>query len=397
MVSRLLNALLIGVWLAGCGIIPERNPDPGGDGQLAEIAGLPTSVRFWGDEAPARFVEAIRERSKDELQRLVPELIGTQHHYLAVSGGGQNGAFGAGLLVGWSAAGTRPEFTMVTGISTGALTAPFAFLGEAYDDELTQVYTTYSTNDLISPRPWTAIATGDASADTDGLRRVIRSFVDPKLLEDLASAYRQGRHLYIGTTHLDARRPVIWDVTAIAAHGGLGARDLVVDVLLASASIPAVFPPVIFPVVRDGTSYDELHVDGGAAQQVFLYPAVVDWPALLDKLDAAGRPQVYVIRNSRLEPEWAAVTPDVMSIATTSLSSLIRTQGLGDLNRLYLTSTRDGMDFHLAYIPDTFTAQPAETFDPGYMRQLFRLGFKLAEAGYPWAEIPPDLRVDSGP
>jgi predicted acylesterase/phospholipase RssA len=350
-------------------------------------------VRFWGDETPEHFIEVIRTLSKEELQQRAPEISGVQHHYLAISGGGQEGAFGAGLLNGWTAEGTRPEFTMVTGISTGALTAPFAFLGPDYDDELTEVYTTLETKDILEKRPWTVIATGDAAADVGRLRGVIEGYLDEEMLSHLATAFRDGRHLYIGTTNLDARRPVIWDVTAIAASGHSDAPDLIVDILLASAAIPGAFPPVLIEVERDGKRYDELHVDGGASQQVFVYPSTIDWPALLEKVDAKGRPQIYVIRNSQLKPRWNPVEASVFSVSANSLRSLIRTQGIGDLSRIYLMTQRDGGDFYLAYIPDAFVETPEETFDQPYMKNLYDLGYNMAKDGYPWALIPPDMIV----
>jgi predicted acylesterase/phospholipase RssA len=386
----IITAMLL---LTACGTIPERNPVPEGDGTLAKIPGMPYPVRFWGDETPEHYVTLMRELSPSQLQAELPAITGTQHHYLAISGGGQDGAFGAGLLNGWTRAGTRPEFTMVTGISTGALTAPFAFLGPDYDEELTAVYTSFETADLLELRPWSVIATSDAALDASQLRNIIEKYIDDEMLAQLAEASRGGRRLFVGTTHLDARRPVIWNITAIAASGNPEAQKLIVDILMASASIPGAFPPVLFEVERNGELYDELHVDGGASQQVFVYPSTIDWPAILRKLDAKGRPQIYVIRNSRIKPHWRPVKPDIFRIASISVSSLIRTQGVGDLDRIFSTTQRDGGDFHLAYIPNAFIERPEETFDQPYMKNLYDLGYNMAKDSFPWSETPPGWTV----
>ncbi len=272
---KLLPALLLCGVIAACGTIPNRNPVPLADGRLAEIPGM-KNVRFWGDETPETLVKRMRTATAEEMRADQPGIVGKQHHYLAISGGGQDGAFGAGILTGWTEAGTRPEFTMVTGISTGALSAPFAFLGPDYDKALTEIYTTLSSKDLIEQRAWTVIATGDAAVDTAKLRAIIDHYVDDTMLFRLAEEHRNGRRLFIGTTNLDARRPVIWNITAIAASGAPDAQELIIDVLLASASIPGAFPPVFIQVEQDGMKYDEIHVDGGAVQQAFVYPSTVD-------------------------------------------------------------------------------------------------------------------------
>jgi hypothetical protein len=318
-------------------------------------------------------------------------VVGCEHNYLALSGGGANGAFGAGLLTGWTKAGTRPEFTAVTGISTGALSAPFAFLGPAWDHRLKQVYTTYSTKDLVKKTPLAAV-TSSAMFSTKGLQGLIARFFDEAVLEAVAAEFRdKGRRLTIGTTNLDALRPVIWDITRIAASGHQDALKLIRKVILASASIPIAFPPVKIEVEVDGRRYDEMHVDGGAAAQIFLYPTGLDWARVLERLEVQGRPNVYLIRNSCHTPDWKAMKPLLLPIALRTVKSLIRTQGIGDVFRVYLAAQRDGLDFHLADIPEDFDNQPAEQFDRVYMRQLFDLGYSLAKSGYHWKHAPPEF------
>jgi len=161
--------------------------------------------------------------------------------------------------------------------------------------------------------------------------------------------------------------------------------------LLASASIPAVFPPVLMQVTAEGTTYDELHVDGGVTSQVFLFPVSLDWRRTKEKLRVQGTPAVYVIRNAQLDPRWMPVKNRFVPIALRSASSLVRTQGLGDLYRIYLQSRRYGLAFHLAYIPDTFDCVANEEFDTGYMQALFELGYKMGMSANPWKPAPPKL------
>ena len=224
---------------------------------------------------------------------------------------------------------------------------------------------------------------------TGGLQGLITRFFDDAVLEAVATEFRdKGRRLTIGTTNLDALRPVIWDVTRIAASGHQDALKLIRKVILASASIPIAFPPVQIEVDDDGRRYDEMHVDGGAAALIFLYPTGIDWARVLERLEVQGRPNVYLIRNSCHTPDWKAMKPLLLPIALRTVKSLIRTQGIGDMFRVYLAAQRDGLDFHLADIPEDFDTQPAEQFDPVYMRQLFDLGHGLARSGYPWKRTP---------
>jgi predicted patatin/cPLA2 family phospholipase len=346
---------------------------------------------MWGDEQPVWF-EKFLSRSDADLKAKLPAIYGTHHTYLAVSGGGQNGAYGAGLLTGWTAAGNRPEFSMVTGISTGSLIAPFAFLGSAYDNRLTEIYTKYSTKDLVKKRSVVGMISSASAADVTPLKRLIAGYVDANLIAAIAEEHRKGRRLWIGTTNLDAGRPVLWDIGAIANSSDPRAPGLIRDVLLASASIPGAFPPVLIKVDANGKTFDELHVDGGTTTQVFVYPAGVDWKAITTKLKAKGRPDLYVIRNASLDPTYDPVKPKIIPIAGRSIDALIRTQGIGDTYRIYAAAQRDGLRYHLAYIPKEFDLKSEEVFDLAYMRKLYELGYEQGKAGSAWHATPPGLR-----
>jgi predicted acylesterase/phospholipase RssA len=244
----------------------------------------------------------------------------------------------------------------VTGISTGALIAPFAFLGPAYDAKLRELYTNISAKDILKLRTYVAALTSDAMADTQPLRRMLARHVDRAMLDAIAAEYVKGRELWIATTNLDSRQRYIWNLTRIATSQHPKALDLFHSLMIASAAIPGAFPPVLIDVEADGRAYQEMHVDGGAMAQVFVYPIGLDFEALAAEHNADRQRRLYVIRNSRLDPDWAQVERRTLSIAGRAISSLIHTQGVGDLYRIYLTAQRDGLDFNLAYIPAQFNA-----------------------------------------
>jgi predicted acylesterase/phospholipase RssA len=355
----------------------------------AEVLGIPRA-RMWGDEAPPWDHDWF-EKSKTEMKERYSGIYGRKHTYLAISGGGENGAFAAGLLLGWAASGERPEFTSVTGVSAGALVAPFAFLGPDYDHVLKLVASELKPEQVYKERGLIRALRTDAMANTEPLKALIAKYVDEEVMDKIAAAHREGRSLNIGTANLDSMRPVIWRLGAIANSGHPGALELIRRILLASASIPVAFPPVLIGVEANGEKYDELHVDGGAASQVFLYPIGIDYDEVLHRLAVPGRPKVYIIRNSRLNPMYQQVTNKLFPIADRSLESLVRTQGIGDLYRIYLATCRDGLDFNLAYIPADFTQQSSEEFDTGYMKELFDFAFERGKAGYTWEKMPPEL------
>ena len=389
-------AVLLLPWFQGCVPVRTREaPLPEALAEEAHIPGIPRA-RYWGDVVPRGFAEWLA-LPDDELQARFGGVMHRSHEYLLVSGGGSDGAFGAGLLVGWSYAGNRPDFEMVTGISTGALIAPFAFLGPAYDERLREVYTRYSTDDLVVGRGPISVLRGDAAVDTAPLRRLIEKYIDDPVVSAIAAEARKGRSLLIGTTHIDAARPVIWDITAIAASGQPGSARLIHDVILASASIPGAFPPVLIEVEAGGRRYSEMHVDGGVTAQLFLGPAGLDWGHVRERLDVEGVPSLYLIRNSRLSTGWKTVEPRLAPIITRTISTLIRNQGIGDMARIYIDAAREGLDFNLARIPADFDREPEEAFDPDYMRALFERGYQLGRGGYPWIKGAVDEAAADGP
>jgi hypothetical protein len=344
-----------------------------------------SDARFFADkaglEALAREAAASNMRERAAL-RLGKDAPLPPASILALSGGGDDGAFGSGLLVGWTARGTRPAFKVVTGVSTGALSAPFAFLGPAYDPILREIYTRIDASDVMSPPSALAAITGEAASDSAPLHRMILTYLTDEVVRRIAEEYRKGRLLLVASTNLDAGRAVIWNIGAIANSGDQNARPLIARILLASASIPAAFPPVLFDVEAGGHRYQEMHVDGGATAQAFLYP-----PGMTS--NAKRRYTAYIVRNGRLSVPWQQVHRETLAIAARAVSTLTAANGVDDLYRMFLRARRDRVDFNLAYIRDDFTEPYKGPFDPGYMNSLFDYAYAQARAGYRWDKAPP--------
>lgn len=393
--SALALVAASGLALSGCSS-PGRLP-------AVPVASIPQtsqalgSVRYLVTRESKTFADDAKAALLREQQWLQSRGVQTANgmppaYFLAISGGGDNGAYGSGFLNGWTAAGTRPEFKVVTGISTGALIAPFAFLGPKYDHVLREVYTTTSQKDIFRKRGMLKGLFGEAMSDTRPLASLIEKYVTREFLDEVAAEYGRGRILLVGTTNLDSLEPVIWNMTEIAGSKDPKSITLFRRLLLASASIPGAFPPVMIDLTIDGKSYQEMHVDGGTMTQVFLYPPSVSF---------TGMPQrkrvLYVIRNARLDPDWASTDRRTMTIAMRAIESLTMTQGVGDLYRIYATTERDGIDFNLTYIPPTFNTVRQEQFDTQYMKALYDVGFEAAKQGYSWEKYPPGFSAPLHP
>jgi predicted acylesterase/phospholipase RssA len=310
--------------------------------------------------------------------------------YLAISGGGDDGAFGAGLLVGWSARGDRPEFRAVTGVSTGALSAPFAFLGPEYDPQLKAVYTETTAKRIFRPRNASAAIFSDAMGDNRPLQALVATYIDDRAVQRIAEEYRKGRLLMVMSTNLDSGLPCIWNIGAIAASGSPDARQLIIKILIASSSIPAAFPPAMFDFQVNGEHREEMHVDGGVIAQTFLYPAALDVAEFERKSGTVGvQRDAYIIRNGHLWMAQENVPRRTLKIAGRAVSTMIAVDGINDMIRLYAITRRDGVGYHVAYITDDFTEPYKGPFDPGYMRKMFQFGFDQGRRGDEWKSEPP--------
>jgi len=388
-------ACLVGVLaalLAGCAAQSARAPVPAALVAEASIPGL-AHARFWGDEVPGNilgFVQAHMPNAKVMASKVSQDRGRPLVEYLAISGGAGDGAFAAGLLAGWSKKGDRPQFEVVTGVSAGALTAPFAYLGPEYDGRLQQIWTKYETEDLATPQLLAGLFGADAFADSSGLADLIAKYVDRKLLDRIAAEYRKGRMLLVGTTNLDAQRPVIWNMGEIAASQHPYALDLFRQVMLASASVPGAFPPVHIKVRAGDKVLEEMHVDGGPTRQVFVAPAQLSLKTFDRLYPRPPLRRIYIVKNGKLTPEYEAVASNTLAISARSVFTLTKSQSIGDINRIYAMAQRDGAEFRLASIPASFSVPSSQIFDPAYMKALFAEGYKLGSQGEPWVMTPPE-------
>lgn len=386
-----LAAVLLATLPSGCATMDRLPAVPLALASEIKPLDIPYA-RFYADGDPADFralaYEVLAKAQSTRAAAGVSSDKVTPTNFLAISGGGDDGAFGAGLLTGWTARGDRPQFAVVTGISTGALSAPFAFLGPDYDEDLKRVYTETSAEDIFNKLSVISIVDSDAVTDTTPLKRLIARYVDAEMIRRIAAEYDKGRLLLIATTNLDQARSVIWNIGAIAKSGDPRAHELIVEVLRASASIPGAFPPVMLDVTVEGNRYEEMHVDGGAMAQVFLYP-----PSLRLKSVERMRPRhkdvAYIIRNGRLFRPEESVRRQTLAIAGQAIATMTAANGVNDLYRIYLTAQRDNVDFNLAYLDDDFTVAYKGPFDKGYMNTLFDHGYRLGVAGYAWRKVPP--------
>jgi patatin-like phospholipase/acyl hydrolase len=321
---------------------------------------------------------------------MAPAYAGAQgeRSMLALSGGSDNGAYGAGLLEGWTKSGTRPEFAVVTGVSTGALIAPFAFLGPDQDATLEKLFTGISAKDIFRNRFPLAIPLSPSIASTKPLARMIDAVLTDALIDRIGAEHARGRRLFVGTANLDAQRMVVWNMGAIATSGAPGRYALFRQVLLASSAIPAFFPPVMIKAQAGGRTISEMHVDGGTTAQILTLPdaAIVSGklPSALDQL------HIYMIVNNKLNGEFKLVRPRTVPIASQAISLNLRRATASTVNLSYLYAKAHGIDFNLTFIGKDYPANNKNLFDTAFMRALFAYGRQLGETGTFWAKRPPE-------
>lgn len=348
------------------------------DRQAAAPMGLVSSadmpIRFYvDDQSRIAFFEA---RMREGMR------VGPDGHLdlLAVSGGGANGAFTAGVMTGWTESGDRPDFEIVTGVSTGALAAPFIFLGPEWDDELTEAYVGGAASTLLQPQGVGALF-GSGIYRAEPLRDLIDRYVDMEMLEAVAAEARKGRVLLVATTDLDSQRGVSWDMGAIAMQGGPDALELFRTVLQASASIPGAFPPVLIRSVNGDSTFQEMHVDGGVTVPFLALPEGL-WT--YDEATPALRgARLHVIVNGRVAPGFEVTTDSLGSVLGRSLDTMLRSSMLSTLAGNRAFADRNGLSFRWAALPDDSTATPLD-FSPPSMRAVYEVGRQGARDGSVW-------------
>ena len=387
---RIWLALTVALLLCACAGQPRPTPPTKEDSYA-----LP-----WGAVALEREPQSTPDAFRDELiaslrKRVYAKLAASgdgpiTYRVLAISGGGSRGAYGAGLLTGWTERGDRPEFDVVTGISTGAMMATHAFLGASYDEGL-QLYRRTKDEDVFKARGKFAALNQDAVLDTAPLRKTLAALLTEDVIRRVAEEHAKGRRLFIGTTNLDANAFTIWDMGAIASSARPDAVQHYRDVVLASAAFPIAFPPVYFEIQRpDGTRYTQMHADGGLRQTVFFYDFLDEWR---EALRAAGvspdrvHPELYLLNNDRIHARagYRPVEGRTLAIAGTSIDTLMRQTVLSSLYRLWVISLSHRADFNLAFIPKDFDlSDNSLRFDHDEMERLYQLGHENAVSGQAW-------------
>jgi predicted acylesterase/phospholipase RssA len=359
--------------LAGCSSLP-RTPYTASDAATSTVLDL-GELRRYADEPASMFL------GTDVYPRAGPV------SYLALSGGGADGAFGAGVLNGWSAAGTRPTFSAVSGVSTGALIAPFAFLGPAYDATLREIYTSGIAESLLNTPSIVHAVFGSGLFGNTHLRELVARYIGRDMLAAIAAENARGRKLLVVTTNIDTQRTVIWDMGRIAAIGSTQALDLFRDVLAASASIPVVFPPMLIDAAANGHRFQEMHVDGGVTAPVLTLPEAF---LLRNGALARGlRMNIYVLVNDRVERDFQLVPNSTIDIAARASASVTKTQIRSVLYETYDFARRNSLGFNLTYIDKDVPSPGSFGFETGYMRSLYQYGYDKAKAGNFWAKAPP--------
>jgi predicted acylesterase/phospholipase RssA len=367
-------ALLIAMFVvAGCSSFP-RTPYSASDAASSRALDL-GELRRYADEPASTFLKTNGGSRTGPLS------------YLALSGGGADGAYGAGVLNGWTAAGTRPQFSAVSGVSTGALIAPFAFLGPAYDATLRDVYTSGVAESLLDTPSIVHAVFGSGLFGNTHLRELVARYIGRDMLTAIAAENARGRRLLVVTTNLDTQRTVIWDMGRIAAIGSPQALDLFRDVLAASASIPVVFPPMLIDAEVNGHRFQEMHVDGGVTAPVLTLPEAF----LLRNgaFDGGPRMNIYVLINDKVERDFQLVRNNTIDIAARTSASITKTQIRSVLYETYDFARRNNLDFNLTYIDKDTPSPSSFGFETSYMRALYQYGFDRAKAGNFWAKTPP--------
>lgn len=368
--GRLALAMLCVGMLAACAT-QTRIPYTVEEKAAAEVPGFP-DARAWADD-----------------RNVVLQYAGIKTRHptvLALSGGGADGAFGAGVLNGWTARGDRPQFTIVTGASAGALLAPFAFLGPGYDEVTRTVFSSGEMENFLQFQGVRGLV-GTGLFNSSPLRDLIAKYVDNAVLEAVAREYHAGRRLFIVTTNLDAQRTAIWNMGQIAASGQPGALELFRKVMQASASIPGVFPPVLIDVEANGKHFAEMHVDGGVTANILVVPEAL---LLADKkiLPSNVRPTIYAILNGKLGADFEVVKPSTLQIAVRAFMTSVRANTRNTLLASYEFIRRRGWRLNLAAIDESVPNQEKPGFDTAYMQMLYQHGYERAMNRQLWQTSP---------
>lgn len=351
-----------------------------------EIANsVPTEpLRMWANEAPDFLYSAHNQTTPIKVE-------GEQLNILALSGGGVNGAYGAGVLMGLQEKGELKEYAIITGISAGALIAPFVFIGGDAMPKMKEVMLNINDKSVLGKKNFLNTLFKDAFTDGENLYDFIADAYPEPMIEAMAQQHRNGKRLFIGSTHFDSGELVIWNIGAIANSDLADKSELIYKVLAASASIPGVFPPQFIDVEHDGETLEELHVDGGLAAQVFFNPSNFDYQQISEALGLEKAPQLDVIRNGALKAPYRPLKDKGLDLVSKSVSSLTLAQTRGDLYRMKYISEINDIEMQFTYIDQDFgyAKVTKDMFDQHYLLTIYEYGFKKATQGQLWVtELP---------
>ena len=391
--TQLLLTFLI-LMITACAKDLVRTPVPAALEETVEVVNMP-GVRAWSDSYSQEFQADVVQSIRDEPEGLFPRGPNGEFQYsgLSLSGGGDHGAFGAGILRGWSKSGRRPLFKIVTGTSTGALIAPFALLGPEYDATLEEMYTQVTGDDIFRKQPILGAYWRESLADNTPLRVMVEEYVTDEVIDAIGVAHNNGQRLLIGTTNFDAQRSVMWSMGAMANSKHPDAYSMFRKILVASAAIPVLFPPTFIEVEAEGKVYDEMHVDGGTVGQMFFFGSAIDWPAALQEISGTSEvidnSVLYIIVDGDIDPHYDVVERRLAPIASRTIKTLIKVSAWSALYRMYLHAQVGGYSFRYVSLPKDYVAYTTDSYDPEEMRRMFRLGHKMGLAGDAWLSTPP--------
>lgn len=371
-----LVAIFLLAFLVGC-LAPDRVVYGPGAAANASIEGY-GNIRIYADSS----------RQLPEEREWLPLPRNKQINYLVLSGGGSGGAFGVGVLKAWSEKGDRPDFDIVSGVSTGALIAPFAFLGSAYDDTLVDLYTSGVAEKLIDADFLPKGLLGPSLLKQEPLRKMVERYITRETLAKIAAEHRKGRRLLVLTSNLDSMRAVIWNMGAIADSDQPGALKLFQDIIIASASMPGIFPAVLIKAKSGGQEFEEMHSDGASASSILTIPE--GWMANPEKgaWPKGTKVNMYIIVNNTLMPEFTTTTNNTLAVMARASSALIRAQTRSALVATYLYAQKTGIRVHVASIDTQIPYDVTDPFNTDYMRTVYKLGYTRMASGSLWKDRP---------
>ena len=356
---------------------PDRIPYGLSVASTASIAGF-EDIRVYADSSG----------SLPQSRVWLPAAAHKEINYLVLSGGGAGGAFSVGVLTAWTDKGQRPKFDMVSGVSTGALIAPYAFLGPAYDEALVELYTSGIAQELVDMKFLPKGLLGPSLLKQEPLRKMVEQYLTQDILAEIAAEHRKGRRLLVLTSNLDSQRAVIWNMGAIADSKRPDALKLFQDIIIASASIPGLYPAVLIQAKSGGRSFEEMHSDGGSASQILTIPE--GWMASSDKVKwpEGASLNLYIIVNNALMPEFSTTRNNTFTVMARANSTLIKSQTRSALVATYVYAQKNGIRFRVASIDKQVPYTMIDPFNTGYMRAVYNLGYTEMSNGTLWKDRP---------